>query len=701
MTLLKDRILFGAAYYNEYEPVSKLADDIKLMKQAHMNTIRVGEGSWSHWEPEDGKFNLDWLQPVLDKALANDIYVVLGVPTFAIPQWLVRKYPEVALHDKYGNRHFFGSREEHSLSHPVFKYYSARLINKIVDRYQDHPAIIGWQLHNEPGLFINYSHDAFEGFKDYLRNKYKTVEKLNKEWGLVYWSHELSTWDDLWEPEGNAQPQYDIEWRRYQANLTDDLLKWQSNLIKSKIPSKQFVTVNLAMGRSALDEAKAGKSLDIASSDIYYHMQDGMKLPTPDEPHSWFLHGPWQIARDADRTYSIKQKPFNVAETDGGPIGGAGDNYPAFPGQWKQAAYQMISRGANMIEYWHWQQLHYGTETYWGGIIPQDEKPGRVFNEVAELGKSFEQYGKKIVSLVPDEDIAMLYSVKSRWGLEFEPYHAANAEMDPHKTRNPEAYDNLFDRFYAGAFLANKQVRIIQDSTIYDDDNDKVLISAEKFAKEHPYLLVVGAYITSDQFLEWMNNYVQSGGNLIIGPRTAFADDLARVRRSVKPAGLSDIAATNYQEYSNLRKKVDITGSQNFKVLEGSQAIEWIDMLKTDPNVQKLACYNDPFFKDYPVATYQNIGKGSLTVIGAVPNSQLAQSIFENLLPKSKWNFKSNHVTESSATNTDGEHLHFIFNWSWEETTLELPASCTLLGEDQIVNSITLQPWDTVILKEN
>ena len=206
MTLLKDRILFGAAYYNEYEPVSKLADDIKLMKQAHMNTIRVGEGSWSHWEPEDGKFNLDWLQPVLDKALANDIYVVLGVPTFAIPQWLVRKYPEVALHDKHDNRHFFGSREEHSLSHPVFKYYSARLINKIVDRYQDHPAIIGWQLHNEPGLFINYSHDAFEGFKDYLRNKYKTVEKLNKEWGLVYWSHELSTWDDLWEPEGNAQP---------------------------------------------------------------------------------------------------------------------------------------------------------------------------------------------------------------------------------------------------------------------------------------------------------------------------------------------------------------------------------------------------------------------------------------------------------------------------------------------------------------
>ena len=700
MASYKDRILFGVAYYNEYEPVSKLDKDIELMKKAHMNVIRVGEGSWSHWEPEDGQFNLDWLQPILDKAYANDIHVILGVPTFAIPQWLVRKYPEVALHDKNGNKHFFGSREEHSLSHPVFKYYSQRVIDKIVTRYKDHPAIIGWQLHNEPGLFINYSDDAFEGFKDYLRHKYQTVERLNKEWGLVYWSHELSTWDDLWKPEGNAQPQYDIEWRRYQASLTDDLLKWQSNLIKSKVPDNQFVTVNLALGRSALDEAKSSRHLDVASTDIYYHMQDGMKLPVPDEPHSWFLHGPWQIARDADRTYSVKQLPFCVAETDGGPIGGAGDNYPAYLGQWKQAAYQMIARGANMIEYWHWQQLHYGTETYWGGILPQDEQPGRVYREVAKLGASFDQYGKQIVDLKPDEDIAMLYSVKSRWGLEFEPYHAQGAEMDPHKTCNPQAYDNLFDHFYAGAYLANKQVHIIQDSQIYDDDHDQVLISPQNFAKQHPYFLVVGAYISSDEFINWLEEYIKAGGHLIIGPRTAFADDLARVRRAVKPAGLSSLASTNYQEYSNLRKEITVTGTSNFNVLPGAKAVEWIDMLQTDGQADVLANYDDPFFKDYPVLTSQKIGAGQLTIIGAIPNHQLAQSIFENLLPNTNWHFDNNHVTESSAINSSGDHLHFVFNWSWDSTTIKLPQACSILGEGQAVQSITLKPWDTVILRE-
>lgn len=697
----KDKMLFGAAYYDEYQPISRLDDDIKMMKDAHLNVIRVGEGSWSHWEPEDGKFTLDWLQPVLDKANENGIHAIIGVPTFAIPQWLVRKYPEVAAVDEHGNRRFFGSREEHSLSDPVFKYYSRRVITKIVERYKDHPAVIGWQLHNEPGLLIDYSPDVFEGFKDYLRNKYKTVENLNKQWGLVYWSHEISNWDDLWKPEGNAQPQYDIEWRRYQSHLTDNLLGWQSDLIKSIAPQEQFITVNYDQGRDALDEARSSKHLDIASSDIYYHMQDGMKSPHPDKPQSWFTHGPWQIAEKADRTYSLKQQPFYVAETDGGPIGGAGDNYPAYDGQWQQAGWQMVSRGAEMIEYWHWQQLHYGTETYWGGILPHDRKPGRVYQEIAKLGKQFADAGDQVVNLKPDEDIAMLYSIKSRWGLSFEPYHAQGAEMDPHKTRNPQAYDHMFNAFYAGAYLAGKQVHIIHDSQIYDDEADKILIQPADFVKKHPMLMVVADYISSDKFVNWMKEYVEKGGKLVIGPRTTYADDLARIRLDTKPAGLSDIADTNYQEFSNLRREVPVTGSKGFKVAEGAKAIEWIDCLRTNNDSEVVANYDDLFFKNFPMMTKQSVGEGELTVIGAVPNQELAKSIFEYLLPDNSWNFTNEHVTQSSAINKNGDHLHFIFNWSWDPTTVELPVECQKLNDSTPLQKVQLGAWDVVVLKEH
>lgn len=696
-----DKMLFGAAYYDEYQPISRLAEDINLMKKAHINVIRVGEGSWSHWEPEDGEFSLDWLQPVLDQAHANGIHAIIGVPTFAIPQWLIRKYPEAAATDITGHHRFFGSREEHSLSSPVFKYYSHRVISKIVDRYKDHPAVIGWQLHNEPGLLIDYSPDVFEGFKDYLRHKYQTVANLNKQWGLVYWSHELSTWDDLWKPEGNAQPQYDIDWRRYQAKLTDNLLGWQSRLIKSKVPNSQFVTVNYDQGRDALDEATSSRHLDIASSDIYYHMQDGMKSPDPDKPHSWFTWGPWEIAEKADRTYSLKQQPFYIAETDGGPIGGAGDNYPAYDGQWAQAAWQMVARGAKMIEYWHWQQLHYGTETYWGGILPHDRKPGRVYHEIAKLGASFAKAGKQVVNLKPDEDIAMLYSVKSRWGLSFEPYTAKGAEMDPHKVRNPQAYDGLFNAFYTGAYLAGKQVHIIHDSQIYDDVNDRVLIRPTDFLTRHPILMVVGDYISSDKFVNWLKEYVQAGGKLVLGPRSTYADDLARIRMETKPAGLSAIANTNYQEFSNLRREVPIIGSTAFKVTKGAKAVQWIDCLRTNNDKDIVANYDDPFFKNFPAITQEAVGQGQLTVIGAVPNQVFAKSIFEWLLPDNRWNFANEHVTQSSAVNQQGDHLHFVFNWSWEPTKVELPVECTKLNDDQSIQNIQLGAWDVAILKES
>jgi beta-galactosidase len=35
-----------------------------LMAKAGVSLIRVGESVWSAWEPEDGQFELDWLEPV-------------------------------------------------------------------------------------------------------------------------------------------------------------------------------------------------------------------------------------------------------------------------------------------------------------------------------------------------------------------------------------------------------------------------------------------------------------------------------------------------------------------------------------------------------------------------------------------------------------------------------------------------------------
>src|SRR6185295_13918408 len=89
-------IRFGAAYYAEYQRRPDIKADLDLMAAAGFSVIRVGESVWSTWEPEDGRFDLDWLQPVLDAAHVRGIKAIVGTPTYAVPPWLRRRYPETA-----------------------------------------------------------------------------------------------------------------------------------------------------------------------------------------------------------------------------------------------------------------------------------------------------------------------------------------------------------------------------------------------------------------------------------------------------------------------------------------------------------------------------------------------------------------------------------------------------------------------------
>ena len=144
-------VLFGAAYYAEYHVSERLDLDLDLMKAAGFTVIRVGESVWSTWEPRDGEFDLEWLQPVLDGAHARGIRVILGTPTYAVPPWLQVAHPEIAAERKTGQRVAWGARQEIDFSHPVFRVYAERVIRAILDRHARHPAVIGFQVDNEPG----------------------------------------------------------------------------------------------------------------------------------------------------------------------------------------------------------------------------------------------------------------------------------------------------------------------------------------------------------------------------------------------------------------------------------------------------------------------------------------------------------------------------------------------------------------------
>ncbi|HZL06172.1 MAG TPA: beta-galactosidase, partial [Coriobacteriia bacterium] len=317
MRQLPQPVLFGAAYYHEYQPSPRLDEDLDLMAQAGFSVIRVGESTWSTWEPEDGVFDLEWLEPVLDGAHRRGIAVILGTPTYAVPPWLARKYPEIAGERATGQRIGWGARQEMDFTHPAYLFHAERVIRAVVGRYADHPAVIGFQVDNEPGLELLHNHGVFQRFVDHLRRTYGDVETLNRAWGLTYWSHRLSTWADLWTPDGNAQPQYDLAWRRFQAQLTSDFIAWQAGIVREIAGTERFVTTCIAYARPAIDDRALTADLDVTAGNPYYAMQDALGVPYESvAPQGWTTSGTWSIFQSADRMYSSKQEPFLVTETN-------------------------------------------------------------------------------------------------------------------------------------------------------------------------------------------------------------------------------------------------------------------------------------------------------------------------------------------------------------------------------------------------
>ncbi|GAB2460491.1 beta-galactosidase [Conyzicola lurida] len=700
MQHLTDRILFGAAYYYEYQPTRGLAEDMRLMAEAGFSVIRVGESVWSTWEPENGRFDLDWLQPVLDAAHEHGIRVILGTPTYAVPLWLARLYPEVNVQRRSGQPMGWGARQEIDYSHPAFLFHAERVIRRIVARYAEHPAVIGYQVDNEPGNEIFANPQVFQRFVDWLRTRYGSVESLNAEWGLTYWSHRLSTWADLWTPDGNAQPQYSLAWRTFQAELTTTFITWQADIVREYARDDQFVTTCISYERKTVSDELLTVGLDITAGNPYYRMQDKLALPSA-EPYDqhWTTTGTWALYATADRMYGSKQAPFLVTETDAQAIGFPWSNEPGYDGQWRQVAWALVSRGATMIEYWHWHTLHAGTETYWGGVLPHSLKPGRVYAQIAALGAEFAAAGDRVTELTPDSDVAILFSNPSKWALEGYP------NLSDAGAPERRSFQTVFDAFARGAFDAGLQANTVHPSQL-------AAVDPAEFARTRPVLVAAAFTIATDDDLRWLEAYAAAGGHLVVGIRTGYEDHEARARVERKPAFLAEAAGVFYDEFSNLEKPLPVregadAAAHGFSLAPGSTAALWADgVVAGDADV--LVSYEHPHFGRFPAVTTRRHGAGRVTYVGTVPDLPLATALMDwaarvGAGESGGWRPTAPSQTVTGATNRAGERIRFVHNWAWEESVFELPAAVTDVVDGTAFaagDTVTLGAWDVRVFAE-
>ena len=663
-----DTVLYGVAYYTEYMPYERLDKDVELMQQAGISVVRIGESSWGLWEPEDGRFEYAWMDRVVDRMQKAGIKVIMGTPTYSIPAWMYKEHPEIVVTKLGGSRVEYGLRQNTDLLNPTYRFYCQRVIRKIVEHYKDNPIVIGYQIDNETSSAEAANHDVQVGFVEYLKKKFKTIDEVNKNWGLNYWGQRLNGWTEVPPRDGIITPGWKLEWERYQQWITTDFLAWQASIVNEYKGASQFVTHDLAgPPRPVVNEHEIAKSLDIAAVNPYHGTQDdfdgaGSSLP-------------------GDYTRSLKQTNYLVTETNAQTIGwNSKDQFPPYDGQLRLDVYTHLSSGANMVEYWHWHSIHYGQETYWKGVLSHDLEPNRAYAEVSRTAHELQHVGPHIVDLKRQNKVAILYSNDSRYGIEFM------------KFSDKQDYGTLLRQMYGALYQLNVGVDFIFPGTA-DLSQYKVVV-------------VPPLYVASDELLNRLSDFVHEGGHLVVAFKSGFTNEFDTVRWTMAPGPMRQAAGFRYQEFSNLKAPLPLKGDP-FKAGADNKVSDWAEMLILE-GAQALAYYDHPFFGKYPAVTRNKFGQGTLTYEGTVLSDKLQAKVLLDVLQLAGLSGPDQQlpppVRAKHGTNREGKTIHYFLNYSNDPQTFTYSYGA---GEDLLTRTavsasqkLTLKPWDLAIVEE-
>lgn len=209
-----ERLLYGAAYYEEYLPVDRLEKDVEMMKAAGINVVRIAESTWSTCEPQDGVFDFSHVERVLDAMEQAGISVIIGTPTYAVPTWMVKAYPEVLARTKQGQG-IYGARQIMDITNPVYLFYAERVIRKLMEHTAHRSCVIGFQLDNETKYYGTAGKNVQQGFVKYLREKFQDdLDAMNHEFGLDYWSNRINAGEDFPDVRGTINGSLGAEFEK-------------------------------------------------------------------------------------------------------------------------------------------------------------------------------------------------------------------------------------------------------------------------------------------------------------------------------------------------------------------------------------------------------------------------------------------------------------------------------------------------------
>jgi beta-galactosidase len=683
-------VLYGVAYYNEYMPGdqdARLEKDVALMKAAGLNVVRMGESTWSLWEPEDGRFEYAWMDHIIDAMGKAGIKVILGTPTYSVPAWMAHQHPEI-LADRiplgqFGGKPIpatYGMRQNMDTDSPAYRFYAERLIRHIVAHYKDNPTVIGWQLDNETASYDAANHDVFIGFQHHLEKKFGTPEALSKAWFLNYWGENLHTWEDLPTRDGAQGTGYKLEWTRWSQMRVTDFLHWQSALVRECAGPHQFITTDYGgMMKRDVNENDIAAALDIVADNIYHFV-----------PQDRYDGATQSIQGDFSR--SLKHTNYLVTETNAQSTDWTSSfQYPPYDGQLRENVYTHLANGANMVEYWHWASIPANQETYWKGILSHDLEPNRVYAEMSRTAHELEKIGPHLVGLKIHNDVAILYSRDSANAIDFMPFTSGGGQWA--FGHGPADYSTVLQQLHRSLYQLN-----IGSDFVFPDTQD---FSAYRV------LIVPALYISDDALLQRISDYVKNGGHVVMTFKSGFANEDSAVRWVRAPGPLREAAGFSYQEFSNLDHPLALKGDP-FHAGDQNKVSYWAEFLMPE-HAKPVVFYDHPFFGKWPAITENQYGSGSLLYEGTFLSDTMQTSVLRDSLQKAGVPGLDPQIPASvhaqHGVNKMGRAVHYYFNYSSNPVNVSYHynSGTNLLDGKSAAKgaSLALAPWDLAIIEES
>ncbi|MFA6294180.1 MAG: beta-galactosidase [Victivallales bacterium] len=589
-----DRFWFGAPYYPEHWDRETREKDPERMAAAGFNIVRMAEFAWDLMEPKEGIYDFSFFDEIIERLGKKGVMTMLCTPTAAPPRWVSLLYPDTLRVNENCVPMQHGSRQHCCHSNGNFRKFSWIITQKMAEHFKDNPYVAGWQTDNEINCHFSECHcgSCQIEFRKFLSWKYKCdIALLNKSWGNAFWALTYSSFDEIETPRRNkpayCNPAAELDYFRYISYIATVFQHEQVEILRNSHP-KWFVTHNGIFGHIDY-RGTFTKDLDFLGYDIYPLFQNDPALRAE------------QNAYNLDRTRSLSGN-FIVPEHQSGPGGQA----PYFhdnpePGEIRNLTYSAIARGADGLLYFRWRTCRFGAEEYWCGILDHDNIPRRRYDEISLIGKEMGTVGKEILGTSVFIDCAV-----------------ATGDMDANDAHSTYPLGLPDPGRTAG--VAHKM--------LYKSGYAVGCIHPEDDLSGIKLYFIPNWELFNPEWVPRLEKYVEEGGVLVIGARSATRDMNNNVVPETIPGCLRRLAGVSVEEYGKLNMPEKRPFHLKFKDKK-IKSETWYEILNLE-DAASFAKWSGRHLDGKTAISIRKLGKGRVIYAG----TYLSENILKIFMPE-------------------------------------------------------------------